>query len=121
MSLEVDVNEELRDWVSGDYELGDVIVFISFTVDGTLVIDAETIRLPADFRFQDPSEALVAASLRPQYHPRIPDWPELTASWRSCASIRAPKAPQLVAFAHQLEVETRGTSRFVPTRQPVAP
>lgn len=112
VGIEVDVDDGDPDWSSTDYEPGDVIVFHSLTVHGAMPNNTGTIRLSADYRYQSANEPLVPFSLKPHYHPRIPDWPELVTDWRSLAAIGAPDDPKLATFSRSLDEVPIAPSKF---------
>lgn len=88
--LAVESRDDDPDWVSIDYEPGDVVVFHSLTVHGALPNRTDRLRLSVDFRYQAVTEPITEASLHPHFHPIVPDWAELTGSWPSLATIAAP-------------------------------
>ena len=98
VGIEVEVDDADSDWASADYESGDVIIFHSLTVHGDVPNRTGVMRLSADYRYQSASEPLVQGSLRPHWHPRLPDWPELVTDWASLAPIAAPDDPVLSEF-----------------------
>ena len=112
--LAVDVSPDDVDWASTDYEPGDVLVFHSLTVHGGLPNTSDRLRLSVDFRYQSASEPVTRATLHPHFHPRVPDWPELTATWDSKDSIAAPLDLTLTEFARPDSDLVLGPSRFVP-------
>ncbi len=67
------------DWVAGDYELGDVVMFTSHTVHRALPNQIkEKIRLSCDFRYQSVHEEIAEYTLAPH----IPNsWEEIYAEW----------------------------------------
>jgi hypothetical protein len=71
------------DWVEGDYELGDILTFPSYTVHKALKSrHPERIRLSCDVRFQAADEDIHEASLKPH----VPAaWDELYAGWKNPA------------------------------------
>jgi hypothetical protein len=112
--LTVDVREDDPDWATVDYEPGDVLVFHSLTVHGGLPNVSDRLRLSVDFRYQSASEPVTNATLRPHFHPKVPDWPDLTAAWDSLDSIAAPPGIALTGFERPDADLVPGPSKFVP-------
>jgi hypothetical protein len=66
-------------WVEGDFQIGDVLTFPSFTVHKALRTQRpEEIRLSFDVRYQPLSEIVEPRSLQP--HCSLP-WEEIYAGW----------------------------------------
>lgn len=110
VGIEVETDDTDPDWATASYQPGDVIVFHSLTVHGALPNRTDRLRLSADYRYQLATDPLVRASLRPHWHPRIPDWPELVTDWTSLAPIESPPAPE-AEFDRSL-----GDQQVVPSR-----
>jgi hypothetical protein len=71
------------DWVEGDYELGDVLTFPSYTVHKALKSQhPDRIRLSCDVRFQPVDEEIHESSLKP--HVAV-EWDELYRGWQNPA------------------------------------
>ena len=71
------------DWVEGDFELGDILTFTSYTVHRALRSQhRDRIRLSCDIRFQALDEDIHEASLKP--HVDVP-WDELYQGWQNPA------------------------------------
>ncbi len=68
-----------HEWVAGDYELGDLVMFKSLTVHKALPNQIiEKIRLSCDFRYQSIHEEIAEYSLAPH----VPNsWEEIYADW----------------------------------------
>jgi ectoine hydroxylase-related dioxygenase (phytanoyl-CoA dioxygenase family) len=86
------VREEPEDprWSTADYRLGDIVVFHSLTVHGSMANLSDAVRLSADVRYQLPTDPIRPEFLHPHGWPRTPDWPELTHGWTSQRWISAP-------------------------------
>ena len=112
--LTVDVPDDDRDWATIDYEPGDVLVFHSLTVHGGLPNVSDRLRLSVDFRYQSASDPVTRATLHPHFHPKVPDWPELTSTWDNLDAIMAPSDLQLTDFGRPDSALVLGPSRFVP-------
>lgn len=70
------------DWVSGDFELGDVLTFTSLTVHKALAPEnRDRIRLSLDVRYQPMSEPVEQASLKP--HADGIEWEDIYRGWSS--------------------------------------
>src|SRR5262249_30045513 len=67
------------DWVSGDIELGDVLIFHSLTVHRSLPNRAKCLRLSVDYRFQRDGDALTEPCLQPHFGRQA--WEEIYAGW----------------------------------------
>ena len=69
------------DWVEGDFELGDILTFPSYTVHRALRSQhRDRIRLSCDIRFQPADEEIHEGSLKPHVeHP----WEELYEGWKN--------------------------------------
>jgi ectoine hydroxylase-related dioxygenase (phytanoyl-CoA dioxygenase family) len=67
------------DWVAGDFDLGDMIVFHSLTVHRALPNRTDRLRLSVDYRFQREGEPLTEICLKPHYA-RL-SWEEIYADW----------------------------------------
>jgi ectoine hydroxylase-related dioxygenase (phytanoyl-CoA dioxygenase family) len=70
--------EEL-DWVGGDLELGDALVFHSLTMHRALPNTTDRMRLSVDYRFQREGEPLTAGCLEPHFA-RL-DWDGIYRGW----------------------------------------
>lgn len=71
------------DWVEGDFELGDILTFSSYTVHRALRSQhRDRIRLSCDIRYQALDEAIHEASLKPHGDYT---WEELYEGWKSPA------------------------------------
>jgi Phytanoyl-CoA dioxygenase (PhyH) len=69
------------DWVEGDFELGDILTFSSYTVHRALRSQhRERIRLSCDIRFQAADDLIHEASLKP--HGNF-TWDELYEGWKN--------------------------------------
>lgn len=118
MGITIPTDDDDPDWATAAYEPGDVLVFHSLTVHGALPNHAGTLRLSADFRYQSANEPLVGGSLKPHWHPRVPDWPELVTDWTSLAPIAAPADPAISQFVWGSE--DIGPSRYFSFPRPGA-
>jgi ectoine hydroxylase-related dioxygenase (phytanoyl-CoA dioxygenase family) len=67
------------EWVGGDFDLGDAVIFHSHTVHRSLPNVAECLRLSVDYRFQREREPLVEGCLRPHFA-RL-TWEEIYRDW----------------------------------------
>jgi ectoine hydroxylase-related dioxygenase (phytanoyl-CoA dioxygenase family) len=69
------------DWVEGDYEVGDVLTFPSYTVHKALrCADKEVIRLSLDVRYQPADQPVEEKSLKP--HCQL-DWEDIYRGWEN--------------------------------------
>jgi len=78
------LDERVRDcrWRSGDFRLGDVLLFPALTVHRALDNDsARALRLSVDFRYQPAGEALTPGCLEPHFG-CLP-WEEIYRGWGS--------------------------------------
>ncbi|MEV8347020.1 phytanoyl-CoA dioxygenase family protein [Streptomyces niveus] len=83
-------------WATADYRLGDIVVFHSLTVHGSMANLSDAVRLSADIRYQLPTDPIRPEFLHPHGWPRTPDWPELTQGWTSQRWISTPEGiPQI--------------------------
>ncbi|MGB8355964.1 MAG: phytanoyl-CoA dioxygenase family protein [Chthoniobacteraceae bacterium] len=70
-------------WVEGDFELGDILTFTSYTVHRALRSKhRDRIRLSCDIRFQAVDEDIHEASLKPHCHLT---WEEIYEGWKNPA------------------------------------
>jgi ectoine hydroxylase-related dioxygenase (phytanoyl-CoA dioxygenase family) len=112
--LAVDVPDHDVDWATIDYEPGDVLVFHSLTVHGALPNVSDRLRLSVDYRYQAASDPVAAPTLRPHFHPDVPDWNELTRDWDDLDAIAAPDSLEVRGFDPPAGPLVPGPSRFVP-------
>lgn len=74
-----------QEWVEGDFEAGDALVFHSLTVHKSMPNQAENrIRLSCDYRYQPLSLPIEEKSLRT--HCDVLNWDEVYAGWPASAS-----------------------------------
>ena len=67
------------DWVGGDFELGDAVVFHSLTLHRSLPNQTDRMRLSIDYRFQRQGEPLTEGCLEPHFG-RL-RWAEIYDGW----------------------------------------
>jgi ectoine hydroxylase-related dioxygenase (phytanoyl-CoA dioxygenase family) len=67
------------DWVGGDFELGDAVVFHSLTLHRSLPNQTDRMRLSVDYRFQRQGEPLTEGCLEPHFG-RL-RWSEIYDGW----------------------------------------
>lgn len=67
------------DWVGGDFELGDVIIFHSLTVHRALPNNSDRMRLSVDYRFQAEDEDITESCLTS--HCNRQSWSDIYAGW----------------------------------------
>jgi hypothetical protein len=109
----VEVSEDDPRWRTADYRMGDVVMFLSFTVHWAPANDADRVRLSGDFRYQSVNEPVVEGSLYPHYgEPLIPSWDVLSEGWSSRQWIETPPGAKLVEI-RPLDALTAPPSRFV--------
>lgn len=72
---------ENLEWVGGDFELGDLIIFHSLTVHRSLHNTSDRMRLSVDYRFQREHEPLTEPCLQPHFQ-RL-SWEQIYANWSS--------------------------------------
>ncbi len=77
--------DESPEWVSTDFQPGDVVIFHCYTIHKGLPNHADRVRLSADYRWQTTEHPVHVSSLLPYHYfdkyPRIPGWRELSANW----------------------------------------
>jgi hypothetical protein len=77
-----DIDETKQEWHTGDFHLGDVIVFNALTVHKAYHnTTKETLRLSCDFRYQLANEPLVWDTIRP--HMQLHSWETIYANWKA--------------------------------------
>ena len=74
-----DERYEQLDWVGGDFEGGDAIIFHSLTVHRSLPNTTDRMRLSVDYRFQREGEPLTPGCLEPHFG-RV-HWDEIYPGW----------------------------------------
>ncbi|MEP1471041.1 MAG: phytanoyl-CoA dioxygenase family protein [Halieaceae bacterium] len=77
----IPVEAESLKWLSGDFSLGDVIVFHSLTVHKALPNDTDCMRISVDFRYQAEGRDITERCLRPHFERE--DWSEIYRDWKS--------------------------------------
>jgi ectoine hydroxylase-related dioxygenase (phytanoyl-CoA dioxygenase family) len=75
----LDERHDHLDWVGGDLQLGDALVFHSLTVHRALPNRGQAMRLSVDYRFQREGEPLTEGCLKPHFD-RI-SWNAIYAGW----------------------------------------
>jgi Phytanoyl-CoA dioxygenase (PhyH) len=75
------LDEANSDWVSAEYEVGDVLVFHCYTLHAAPPNRSDAIRISADFRWHDSSRGTPSWVLTPDAN--VGTWEELTADWTS--------------------------------------
>jgi hypothetical protein len=68
-------------WVSGDFAVGDVLVFHSMTVHKGLPNRSQKLRMSMDVRYQPVAEPFCAVNARPDGQPL--SWEDVYADWKS--------------------------------------
>lgn len=68
------------EWVGGDFELGDTVIFHSLTVHRALPNTSERLRISVDYRFQREGEPLTETCLQPHF--RRMSWDEIYRGWK---------------------------------------
>jgi hypothetical protein len=111
--LAVEVADDDPDWATIDYQPGDAIVFHSLTVHGAIPNQSDRLRLSVDYRYQSQHEPIASPSLRPHFHPTLPDWPALTQTWASTELVDAPHDLTLTGFGPPPGDLALPPSRFV--------
>lgn len=77
-----DVDENKLEWHTGDFHLGDVIIFPALTVHKAYHnTTTDLLRLSCDFRYQLANEPLVWDSLRP--HMQLHSWETIYTNWKA--------------------------------------
>ncbi len=80
------LGSESLDWVTGEYQAGDVLLFHSHTIHQARDNHtSDRMRLSCDFRFQDARKPVHGDSLQPHYGM---DWTEVCASWPADEPLR---------------------------------
>ena len=110
----VQASEDDPRWRTTSWRVGDVVIFLSFTVHWAPANEADRIRLSGDYRYQAVREPVVEGSLHPHIHPPIPGWDVLAADWESREWISVPDGVQIVDIRAVDEALTAPTSRFIP-------
>jgi hypothetical protein len=110
----VDVAEDDPRWRTAEYECGDAVLFLSFTVHWAPANESDRVRLSGDYRYQSVREPVVAGSLGPHGYPAIPGWDDLAAGWSSPEWISVPPSPRLVEIRAVDDSLSAPASRFVP-------
>jgi hypothetical protein len=78
----VETEDLALSWVTGDFLLGDVLLFHSHTVHRALDNRSpDRLRLSVDFRYQGMSAPVTEGSLKPHFS-RLP-WDDIYAGWKS--------------------------------------
>lgn len=92
-------------WATTSYGPGDVLLFHSLTVHGSLPNTTGRLRLSVDYRYQAPDEPVVAGTLDPHWHPAIPSWDVLTAGWSAEGRrlVVGQKRPPVVGYVSPYE------------------
>jgi len=111
--LAVEVDDDHPDWATIDYRPGDAIVFHSLTVHGAIPNSSDRLRLSVDYRYQSRRDPIAAPSLRPHFHPKVPDWPALTEGWETTESVTAPDDLTVTGFGFPPGELALPPSRFV--------
>jgi ectoine hydroxylase-related dioxygenase (phytanoyl-CoA dioxygenase family) len=75
----LDERFQQRDWVGGDFELGDTVIFHSLTMHRSLPNVTDRLRLSVDYRFQREGEALTEGCLEPHFA-RL-RWEDIYRNW----------------------------------------
>src|SRR5574341_202796 len=77
-----DIDETKQEWHTGDFHLGDAIIFNALTVHKAYHnTTKDTLRLSCDFRYQLADEPLVWDTLRP--HMQLHSWETIYANWKA--------------------------------------
>jgi ectoine hydroxylase-related dioxygenase (phytanoyl-CoA dioxygenase family) len=77
-----DIDETKLEWHTGDFHLGDVIIFSALTVHKAYHnTTKDTLRLSCDFRYQLAHEPLVWDTIRP--HMQLHSWETIYANWKA--------------------------------------
>jgi hypothetical protein len=76
---DLDGRYDTLDWVGGDLQLGDALIFHSLTVHRALPNRARSMRLSVDYRFQREGDALTEGCLEPHFG-RL-SWEDIYAGW----------------------------------------
>jgi hypothetical protein len=107
----VDVDDDSQDWLTAEYNAGDVLVFHAFSVHRAFPNRSNQLRLSVDYRYQSASDPIKPDTLIPHGYGRgtIPSWKQLTADWSSLSWIDVPHRIQIVQCAD----DNRPNSRLV--------
>ena len=79
VEVQLDERYDRLDWVGGDFELGDALVFHSLTVHRSQRNVTDHLRLSVDYRFQREGEALTPGCIEPHFG-RL-SWEEIYRTW----------------------------------------
>ena len=80
--IEIDIDTLEGEWVTADFQIGDVLIFNSLTVHmGLPNLTPDKFRLSVDCRFSGVSQPVVAHTFQP--HVGHADWDEVYAGWGS--------------------------------------
>jgi hypothetical protein len=94
---EVDVAEsEQHRWRSADFEPGDVLLFHSLTVHGSLRNRTGEVRISVDFRYRSVTQPIAINELWPPYDPELGSWERLIDGWTSTQWISVPPGTRVV-------------------------
>lgn len=73
------------EWVSTEWQPGDVVLFHCYTVHRGLYNRSSRLRISADYRWQATDHPVHVGALMPYHYfdkyPHIPDWDRLTSGW----------------------------------------
>jgi ectoine hydroxylase-related dioxygenase (phytanoyl-CoA dioxygenase family) len=91
--------DDSPEWVSTEFQPGDVVIFHCYTVHRGLPNHADRVRLSVDYRWQTTEHPVHVSSLLPYHYfdkyPRIPGWQELSAGWSDQAWCSYPASAQV--------------------------
>lgn len=95
------VADDDPNWVSVDYELGDLVCFHSLTVHGGRPNTSGRLRVSCDYRYQAVTDPVALPSTRPHNCPYVPDWPELLdgVEWETLRWAELPAGLDVRDFA----------------------
>jgi hypothetical protein len=95
--LGVRVRQDDPRWASADFQAGDVLLFHSLTVHGSVPNTSDRLRLSVDFRYQRSDDAICDFALRPHYHPVfVPGFDTLTRGWSTTRWVDPPQPMRVV-------------------------
>jgi hypothetical protein len=78
------------EWVTTEFEPGDVVVFHNLTVHGSLPNQTDSLRLSCSFKWQSARHPAPVDAALPVLYPTVPGWDSLTKGWSSTRWITPP-------------------------------
>jgi hypothetical protein len=115
----VSVSHDDPAWATAEYLPGDVVIFHSLTIHGSVPNRSERVRLSVDYRYQSASQPIARPSLLPLGYQQgaVPDWSELLAgvTWDPEKWLAVPPNLHIVEFKDSNWETGAGVSVTPPT------